>query len=142
MLYMYVCVILGYARNLSPSQVRTYTRAHTHNPPPLRASPQKINRIEPFLQIQIAGRVGRGKNAPARDPLSRSSLFDFGKTFRRALQNTTRHGSAIRCQNKKFDSCDRERERVSPSLAHDRSSFNDFSGARREEGGGGVTMRK
>lgn len=149
-----VCVTLGpiyiSARNLSPSHARThastYIRAHAHNFS-LRG-PQKINRIEPFLQIQIAGKE-EGREKPRRlvprDPLSRSSLFDFRKLFGEPYktQLATDRRSAVKTRNSIPVI---ERERALPR-SRDRSSFSDFSGARRGEGvaglrGNGVTMKK
>lgn len=107
----------------------TPSRTHTLS---LSIGPQKINRSEPFLQIQIAGRGNRAASACS----SRSS-FSFlfvrlSKTFRRVWQNVARHGSAIRCQNKKFDSRDRERK----SLPHsrNRSLFSEFFGTEGDTG--------
>lgn len=118
------------SRHHRHTRIRGGTYIHTYNTTISLSIALKINRVEPFLQIQIAG---RGKPAVFRWFLaihsssflffllfSFISLFDFRKLFDEPLTKstrTTRHGSAIRCQNKKFDSRDRRELRVSPTRA-------------------------
>lgn len=113
----------GSARNLPP---RTRTHAHTFSS--RSASPEsKQNRT---LSINSNSRKGK---PPRRRFLASLFLARLcSKSFRRALhaRNATRHGSAIRCQNKKSDARDREREKVSPTTRHG-SSFSNFPGAER-----------
>jgi len=107
------------ARNLPP---RTHARIHAHACTQFLPPWPPENKQNRTLSTNSNSRKGRERGggtrtAPVRSSRSSFSLFfvRLSKTFRRALQNTARHGSAIRCQNKKFDSRE-SREKESPSL--------------------------
>lgn len=113
-----------------------YTRACTQFLPPWPPE-NKQNRT---LSTNSNSRKGRGGEKPRRlvprDPLSRSSLFDFRKLFGEPYktQLATDRRSAVKTRNSIPVI---EGERVLPR-SRDRSSFSDFSGARRGRGGGGL----
>lgn len=120
------------ARNIGHSRVRACLLL----PPPLPypdsrpRAPENKHGIEPFLQIQIAGREGRGRGERLGAPRTPSpSSFVPRETFskkkksdgpglrrekkdkekgregkgERERERKNSHGSAIRCQNTKFD---------------------------------------
>lgn len=85
--------------SLFPSTLDSHPRA-----------PENKHRIEPFLQIQIAGRGGRERLPPRCLPPF--SPFFCPPTFSKKIRpkkdkekagEGNSHGSAIRCQNTKFD---------------------------------------
>lgn len=103
------------ARNLPP-------RTHTISP---SIGPQKINRSEPFLQIQIAGRG----NHRAGLFLAILFLASLCPTFENFSVSTTKRsspriGDPLSKQEIRFPW---SREKESPSLTCDRSSFSEFS---------------
>lgn len=118
------------AQYLTPSHERMYARTHVYTRactqflPPWPPENKQNRTLSTNSNSRKGWEGGGGRNEDRADSFLAISSFSLlfvrlSKTFRRTLQNTARHGSAIRCQNKKFDSRDREREREkeSPSLA-------------------------
>jgi len=114
----------------------TPSRTHTLS---LSIGPQKINRSEPFLQIQIAGRGGRGreKQGPRRlvprDILFLAPLCSTFENFSNEpykIQLATDRRSAVKTRNSIPVI---EREKVSPTRAIDLYSVN-FLARRATEG--------